>query len=88
MVYDEYANTNSARKESAKVSTGLKLKALRGKKTQKQVAIELGITKSALAMYERDERVPRDEIKVRIAKYYNEPIGSLFYDESEHRQCT
>ena len=67
------------------MSVGKKLKALRGKKTQKQVADEIGITKSALAMYEQDKRVPRDEVKVRIAAYYNEPVGSLFYGQLEHK---
>lgn len=67
------------------MSVGMKLRALRGAKSQSRVAAELGISKSALAMYERDERAPRDEIKVRIADYYNEPVGSLFYDESEHK---
>lgn len=63
------------------MSVGKKLKALRGNKTQKQVAQEIGITKSALAMYEQDKRIPRDEVKVRIATYYNEPVGSLFYGQ-------
>ena len=67
------------------MSIGQKLKALRGAKTQRAVAMELGITKSALAMYERDERVPRDEVKIKIANYYNEPVGSLFYNEREHK---
>ena len=63
------------------MSIGMKLRALRQakKKTQQQAADDLEITKSALAMYERDERVPRDEIKVRISKYYNEPLESLFF---------
>ena len=63
------------------MSTGVKLRALRGGKTQKQVAADLNITKSALAMYERDERVPRDEIKVRIAAYYGETVQSLFFSD-------
>ena len=62
------------------MSIGTKLKALRGNKTQQQVADDLGITKSALAMYERDERMPRDEIKVKIALYYNESVQFLFFD--------
>lgn len=64
------------------MSAGMKLRALRQKlkKTQKQVADEIGITKSALAMYERDERAPRDEVKVRIAAYYGETIQSLFFN--------
>ena len=63
------------------MSTGAKLKALRGDRTQKKVADDLGITKSALAMYERDERVPRDEIKVRIAEYYGETVQFLFFED-------
>ena len=63
------------------MSTGKKLKALRGDKTQKEVVADIGISKSALAMYERDERIPRDEVKVQIANYYNEPVGALFYGE-------
>ena len=61
------------------MSTGAKLRALRGEKTIQKVADELGITKSALAMYERDERVPRDEIKIRIANYYGQTVQALFY---------
>lgn len=64
------------------MSTGMKLRALRQarKKTQKQAADDLEITKSALSMYERDKRIPRDEVKVRIAQYYNEPVESLFFN--------
>ncbi len=61
------------------MSIGKKLRALRGKKSQKIVAEGIGITKSALAMYERDERVPRDEVKIKIATYYNESVQSLFF---------
>ena len=61
------------------MSVGMKLKALRGKRTQKEVANEVGITKSALAMYERDKRVPRDEIKVKLAAFYGETVQSIFF---------
>lgn len=63
------------------MSIGMKLRALRGGKSQEKVASELMITKSALSMYERDKRVPRDEIKIRIAEYYNVSVGSIFYAE-------
>ena len=66
------------------MSTGAKLKELRGDKTQQEVANDIGITKSALAMYERDERVPRDEVKVRIANYYGVSLMFLFFNQSEH----
>ena len=66
------------------MSTGAKLKELRGAKTQQEVADGIGITKSALAMYERDERIPRDEVKVRIANYYGVSVLFLFFNASEH----
>lgn len=61
------------------MSIGTKLRALRGKQSQKKAAEGIGITKSALAMYERDERIPRDEVKIKIALYYNESVQSLFF---------
>ena len=65
------------------MSAGMKLRALRikRKKTLQQVADEINVTKSALAMYERDERVPRDEVKVLLAKYYGETVQSIFYTQ-------
>ena len=67
------------------MSTGAKLKELRGKKSQQEAADGIGITKSALAMYERDERIPRDEVKVRIADYYGVSVLFLFFNGSEHK---
>lgn len=61
------------------MSIGMKLRALRGSKSQQKVADDLGITKSALSMYERNQRVPRDEIKIRIAEYYNVSVSEIFY---------
>ena len=61
------------------MSTGMKLRALRGDKSMQTVADEVGITKSALAMYERDERTPRDEVKVKLANYYGQTVQSLFF---------
>lgn len=61
------------------MSAGAKLRELRGSKTQKEVAEDLKITKSSLAMYERDQRVPRDEIKVKIANYYGETVQAIFF---------
>jgi DNA-binding XRE family transcriptional regulator len=71
-----------------KQTTGMILRELRGTKTQEEIASDLGITKSSWAMYERDERVPRDEIKVRIAKYFGKSVQELFYAPIEHYKCS
>ena len=60
------------------------LKTLRGDRTQEEVAQALGISKSALSMYEQGERIPRDNIKIRIAEYYRVPIFDLFYARGQH----
>lgn len=52
---------------------------LRGNRTQGEVAKELGISPSAYAMYETGQRVPRDEIKVKIAKLYNRSVQFIFF---------
>lgn len=55
------------------------LRKLRGPKTIRTLASELGISPSAWAMYENDERVPRDDLKMRIARYFNKTVQEIFY---------
>lgn len=55
------------------------LVALRGKKSRERVAADIGISVSAIAMYERGERIPRDEVKIRLANYYNTSVEAIFY---------
>lgn len=69
------------------MTIGEKLVILRGKKTQKEVAEALGITPSALGNYEAGIRVPRDEIKKKIACYYKVSIASIFFDDTLHLKC-
>lgn len=48
-------------------------------KTRKDVAEACGISVSALTMYEIGERIPRDEIKIRLSNYYKKSITSIFF---------
>lgn len=57
---------------------------LRGNKTLKEVASDLGISISALTMYENGHRIPRDEIKIKISKYYGKSIESIFFTSTCH----
>ncbi len=61
------------------MNIGEKLVALREGRSQKEVAEAVNISQSALSMYEKNERVPRDEIKVRISNYYGVSVQELFY---------
>ena len=67
------------------IEIGKCLRALRGDKSREEVAAALNISQSALAMYEQGERVPRDPIKVRIAKYYQKPIADIFFAQCTHK---
>jgi transcriptional regulator with XRE-family HTH domain len=67
------------------MSVGNKLKELRGERSQQEVAESLGISKSAYAMYEQDNRIPRDEVKMRIAKLFGVSVLDLFFADSEHK---
>lgn len=61
------------------VCCGDELKRLRGEKTQREVAAELNISPSAWAMYEKNERIPRDALKVKIAKMFGKSVQEIFY---------
>ena len=61
------------------MTIGEKLRELRGTKTIEDVAKSLGVSPSALSMYENDNRIPRDEVKIRIAKYYKKSVQSIFF---------
>lgn len=62
-------------------TVGERLRALRGERTRAQVAQDTGVLETALANYENDYRVPRDEVKIRLAQYYGLTVGELFFDE-------
>ncbi len=63
------------------IRIGKRLSELRAEKTQAEVAKALHITISALSMYESGNRVPRDEIKKRIADYYGQTVQRIFFDD-------
>ncbi len=59
---------------------GAKLIKLRGERTQEAVAKKLKISTSALSAYENGERIPRDSIKIKIAKFYEKSVQEIFFD--------
>lgn len=61
------------------MTAGEKMRALRGKKSKLTVANDIGISFSSYVKYERDERVPRDDVKKRIADYYRTTVQAIFF---------
>lgn len=60
---------------------GKRLIELRGNRTQEEVAKAVGASVSAIGMYERGERTPRDEMKLSLAKFYDTTVQAIFFDE-------
>lgn len=58
-----------------------KLAKLRDEKgiSQVEMAKNIGVAQSTYAMYEVGKRMPSDEIKIRIAKYYKKTVQSIFF---------
>ena len=57
-----------------------RLRKARGDTPRESVASAVGVTVSALSMYENGQRIPRDEIKIKLADYYKTSVQALFYD--------
>lgn len=60
---------------------GNRLIELRKNISREDAASNLGVSVSALAMYEQGNRIPRDEIKIKIAKFYNKSVQSIFFED-------
>ena len=58
---------------------GERLRKLRGDIPMQTVADAVEISVSALGMYEIGQRIPRDEIKVKLARYYETTVEALFF---------
>ncbi|MDE8044279.1 helix-turn-helix transcriptional regulator [Erysipelothrix rhusiopathiae] len=62
---------------------GFRLRELRNGKgiTREEVSIATGITLRAIEGYERGERVPRDEVKLKLADFYQKSVQEIFFDK-------
>ena len=71
------------------VRIGSTIKALREEKGETAEALSdaLNISNSAIAMYETGKRIPRDEIKIRIAEHFHVPVESIFFPNKQHETC-
>ena len=58
---------------------GERLRALRGDTPAEETAKAVGISIKALSAYENGERIPRDEIKIKLAYHYGKSVESIFY---------
>lgn len=60
---------------------GERLRALRGDQPREAVALAIGVTAQAVANYETGARIPTDEIKLRLAEFFDKTVQEIFYDD-------
>ena len=60
---------------------GKRLKKLRVKADEsvKETASAVGVSESALRMYETGQRIPRDEVKERFSNHFKKSIEFIFF---------
>jgi putative transcriptional regulator len=61
---------------------GKRLRQLRGEIPRETVAKAVGVTTTAIAMYENGNRIPRDPTKIALAQFFGKSIESIFFDIS------
>lgn len=76
--------TKSDKQEVKEMTTAERLIAARGARRREEVAAAVGVSVSAIAMYENGARIPRDEIKIKMADYFKTTVQELFFDEKCH----
>lgn len=59
---------------------GERLRTLRGSKTLAEVGNDLNVTGMAISLWENGERTPSDDMKVKIAAYYDVSVTDIFFD--------
>lgn len=64
-----------------KKNIGNKLVLLRGNRSQKEVAKAIDVTVAALSNYENGLRIPKDEIKKKISKFYKVSVEKIFFED-------
>lgn len=62
---------------------GYKLKKLRESKdmTRTELAELLKISTSSITMYENEERIPRDSLKIELAKIFSTTVEYIFFEK-------
>ena len=52
---------------------------LRSDVPRESIAKDIGVSLSALSMYETGQRIPRDEVKLAIARRYGKTVEEIFF---------
>lgn len=62
---------------------GIRLKKLRESKklSAREFGKIIGVSQSSISMYESGLRIPRDDLKIKISKFYGVSVESIFFTQ-------
>jgi len=66
----------------------VRIASLRGKRTQTQVAADLGIPRTTYAMVENGERFPRRDLQAKLSNYFGVTVDYLFFSDRKGTRLT
>ena len=55
--------------------------------TKAELAEALNISPSAVSAYELGARIPRDDLKIKIAEFFGVSVIDLFFGNEGHETC-
>ena len=67
---------------------GERLRALRGSRSLEEVANALDVTPMAVSLWERGERIPCDDMKIKIAAYFKRTVTFIFFPKRVNKTLT
>lgn len=54
--------------------------------SQQELAAAVLVTDAAISAYENGDRVPRDEVKVRISEHFGVPVQDIFLRKNDTKR--
>lgn len=66
-------------KDKRRERIGKRLRKLRGDTSVPELAKAIGVDVSTYYYYEAGQRSPRDDTKIKIAKYFGKSVGEIFF---------
>ena len=81
IVRTQNETTEEVKQMPSNTRIGERLKNLRRKRglTQKEISKMAKISVAAVTNYEAGKRVPRDEVKIKLAKIYGSTVEDIFF---------
>lgn len=63
------------------IAVGKRLRELRGTRSKEEIAYRMGISVPSVCLYESGKRMPKDDVKVKLADFYGMTVQEIFFPD-------